>query len=226
MTKKKALFDNWPDKYDRWFATPIGSLVKKYESELILDMLRPESGETILDAGCGTGIFTLDILSMGTRIVGIDISFPMLVRAREKTERYLFSPVWGDIATLPFREGSFDKVVSITAIEFIPDARSAVAELFRVAKKGGVIVVANLNSLSPWAARRTEAAKKGDSIFRKAHFRSPDDLRSLASVEGVVSTAIHFLKEDAPEKAIETENEGRARGWDTGAFAVARWVKP
>jgi hypothetical protein len=45
-------------------------------------------------------------------------------------------------------------------------------------------------------------------------------------VGGVVNTAIHFLKEDAPEKAIETENEGRIKGWDTGAFAVARWVKP
>lgn len=226
MTKKNALFDNWPEKYDQWFTTPIGSLVKKYESELILDFLKPVAGETILDAGCGTGVFTLDILSTEAGIVGLDISFPMLRRAREKAQRYPFTPVLGDIAHLPFREGSFDKVVSITAIEFIADARSAVAELFRVTKQGGVIVVANLNSLSPWAVRRTEAAKKGDSIFRKAHFRSPYDLRSLAPVEGEVKTAIHFLKEDTTEKAIETENEGRVNRWDTGAFAVVRWCKP
>ena len=226
MTEKSALFDDWPEKYDRWFITPIGSLVKKYESDLILDLLKPVSGETILDAGCGTGVFTLDILSLGTQIVGLDISFPMLRRAMEKAEKYPLYPVLGDIGTLPFREGSFDKVVSITAIEFIEDTRSAVAELFRVTKKGGVIVVANLNILSPWAVRRTEAAKKGDSIFRKAHFRSPDDLRSLAPVEGLVNTAIHFLKEDTPEKAIETEHEGRVKGWDTGAFAVVRWLKP
>jgi SAM-dependent methyltransferase len=97
MTKKNALFDEWPEKYDRWFTTPIGSLVKKYESELILDLLKPVSGETILDAGCGTGVFTLDILSAGTRIVGLDISFPMLRRAREKAGGYAFSPVLGDI---------------------------------------------------------------------------------------------------------------------------------
>jgi ubiquinone/menaquinone biosynthesis C-methylase UbiE len=226
MTKKDALFDVWPDKYDQWFTTPIGFLVKKYESELIRGLLKPGAGEIILDAGCGTGVFTLDILSVGTQVVGLDISYPMLRRAGEKAGRYPFHPVLGDIATLPFCECSFDKVVSITALEFLEDARSAVAELFRVTKKGGAIVVANLNSLSPWAARRTEAAKKGDSIFRKAHFRSPDDLRSLAPVEGVVNTAIHFLKEDTLEKAIETENEGRIKGWNTGAFAVARWVKP
>ena len=54
MTKKTALFDEWPEKYDQWFTTPIGSLVRKYESELILDLLKPVPGEIVLDAGCGT----------------------------------------------------------------------------------------------------------------------------------------------------------------------------
>ncbi len=226
MTKKDALFDEWPEKYDQWFTTPIGSLVKKYESGLILDFLMPGSGEMILDAGCGTGVFTLDILSSGSQVVGLDVSLPMLRRAREKFGGYLFYPVWGDISKLPFREGIFDKVVSITAIEFIKDAKRCVAELFRVTKRGGVVAVANLNSLSPWAVRRKEAAKRGDSIFRNANFRSPDDLLSLAPVKGVVRTAIHFQKYDSPEKAMEKENEGRIKGWDTGAFAIVQWFKP
>jgi ubiquinone/menaquinone biosynthesis C-methylase UbiE len=225
MIKKTALFDEWPEKYDQWFTTPIGSLVKKYESELILDLLKPVPGEMVLDAGCGTGVFTHDIISSGSQVAGLDISFPMLRRAREKSGGYPFSPILGDIANLPFRDGSFDKVVSITAIEFIKDAKGAVVELFRVTKKGGVVVVANLNSLSPWSVRRTENAKKGDSIFRKAIFRSPDDLRSLSPVEGVVRTAIHFLKEDKPEKAFEIECEGRIKGWMTGAFAAVQWFK-
>ena len=226
MTKKTALFDEWPEKYDQWFITPIGSLVKKYESELILDLLKPVPGEMVLDAGCGTGVFTHDILSSGSQVAGLDISMPMLRRAREKSGRDPFSPIVGNISKLPFQDGSFDKTISITAIEFIEDAKGAVAELFRVTKKGGVVVVANLNSLSLWAARRMENAKKGDSIFRKAIFRSPDDLRSFSPVEGVVRTAIHFLKEDKPEKAVEIEREGRIKGRMTGAFAAVQWFKP
>ena len=113
----EQLFDAWPDTYDRWFTTPIGTLVKHYESDLILDLLNPGDGELILDAGCGTGIFTLDILSAGPRVVGLDLSFPMLMRAREKAGSHPFEAVLGDMMNLPFPEGIFDKVVSITCFE-------------------------------------------------------------------------------------------------------------
>ena len=58
----KELFDEWPERYDRWFTTPIGKLVREIEGELVIDFLRPGAGEKILDAGCGTGVFTLDFL--------------------------------------------------------------------------------------------------------------------------------------------------------------------
>jgi hypothetical protein len=52
MDKEKVqLFDKWPEAYDRWFTTPIGSLVKKYEAQLILDLLKPKQREIVLDAG-------------------------------------------------------------------------------------------------------------------------------------------------------------------------------
>jgi ubiquinone/menaquinone biosynthesis C-methylase UbiE len=130
------------------------------------------------------------------------------------------------MSTPPFREESFNKVVSITALEFIAEAKSAVAELFRVARRGGVIVVATLNSRSPWATRRREEARKGHSIFSKAILRSPDNLLSLSPARGMVRTAIHFDKEDSPEKAVEVEREGQTMGSMTGAFAAVRWLKP
>jgi ubiquinone/menaquinone biosynthesis C-methylase UbiE len=150
----------------------------------------------------------------------------MLRRAREKSGGVRFHPIWGDISTLPFREESFDKIVSVTALEFIADAKSSVAELFRVAKRGGVVVVATLNSRSPWAARRKEEARKGHAIFSKAVLRSPDDLLALSPAHGVARTAIHFDKEDSPEKAVELECEGQAMGSMTGAFAAVLWLKP
>jgi ubiquinone/menaquinone biosynthesis C-methylase UbiE len=223
--EKSQLFDEWPEAYDRWFTTPIGSLVKKYEAELILDLLQPKPGEVILDAGCGTGVFTLDILSIGSQVIGLDISLPMLIHARKKLKRYPFQTVLSNMLNLPFPESSFDKVVSVTAVEFMADAQGAVKELFRVTKRGGFIVLATLNSLSPWAFRRKVEAKGKQTLFEKAIFRSPDELSSLASMEGVVKTAIHFQKEEDPERAIVIEQEGQRRNLNTGAFVAVRWEK-
>ncbi|MFB3883990.1 MAG: class I SAM-dependent methyltransferase [Thermodesulfobacteriota bacterium] len=225
-TKDRALFNDWPEKYDQWFATPIGAFVKKYEAGLILDLLRPVQGEILLDAGCGTGIFTLDILSFGPRVIGLDISRPMLIRAAEKARGYPFQAILADMSHLPFQDSSFDKVVSVTALEFIRDAKPAVNELFRVTKKGGRIVVATLNRLSPWASRRRALAKEGHALFKEAIFRSPDELKSLSPVEGVIRTAIHFQKDEAPDRVPEREQEGQGRGLNTGAFLVALWKKP
>ncbi len=219
------LFDEWPEKYENWFTTPIGSLVKRYEGELLLELLQPQPGEFILDAGCGTGIFTLDVLSRETTVIGLDISLPMLNRAGEKAREFHFHGVLGDMLRLPFREESFDRVLSVTALEFIQDGKKAFDELFRVAKKNGCIVVATLNSLSPWAVRRKNMAKVKQSIFEQAIFRSPDELRALAPVEGVIRTAIHFQKEEDPGMAVEVEGDGRRRGLDTGAFVAGCWKK-
>jgi ubiquinone/menaquinone biosynthesis C-methylase UbiE len=222
---KTQLFDDWPEKYDQWFETPIGRLIRRYEGELILEMLKPGRGECILDVGCGTGIFTQDVISAGSHVVGLDFSLPMLRRAGRKFKGCPFNMIQGNMRDLPFGDNRFDKVVSITAIEFIEDGRSAVNELFRVTKSGGTIVVASLNSLSPWATRRRVEAKEGHPIFKHAFFRSPEDMHTLSPVAGTAKTAIHFQKDDAPEAARIIEERGRAEDLDTGAFIVARWQK-
>jgi ubiquinone/menaquinone biosynthesis C-methylase UbiE len=220
------IFDDWPEKYDQWFETPLGSLIREYESRLLLEMARPDRGERILDVGCGTGIFTLDLLNAGARVTGLELSITMLRRAAKKTSGLPFHVVQGDMRGLPLADRSFDKTVSVTAIEFVEDARAAVAEFFRVTRPGGCIVVACLNSLSPWAVRRKAAAREGHSIFRHARFRSPQELASLAPFPALIRTAVHFQKHDDPERAKNIEREGEAQGLDTGAFLVVRWEKP
>lgn len=221
---KSKLFNDWPEKYDFWFNSPIGALIRAYESSLLLEFLNPKSGELILDAGCGTGIFTLDILQKGARVVGIDISLPMLRRAKEKSKEYSFHGVTADMLALPFPREIFDRVISSTALEFIPEGEQAVQEMFRVAKKGAIIVVATLNSLSPWAQRRQAEATE-NSIFAQAIFRSPEELLALAPVKGMVRTAIHFQKNEDPHRARFIEEEAQRKNLNTGAFVAARWIK-
>jgi ubiquinone/menaquinone biosynthesis C-methylase UbiE len=220
----KQLFDDWPERYDRWFDTPVGKTVLKYELMLVLDLLRPTRGELILDAGSGTGIFTREFCLRGANVVGLDISWSMLRWAQQKSGEFPFRMVTADMTLLPFADGVFDKTVSVTALEFIEDEKRAVAELFRVTKPGGVVVVATLNSLSPWAVRRSEnAVRDKDSVFKRVFFRSPVQLLAAAPLPGIVRTAVHFGKEDDPSELDRIEREGQ--GGEKGAFIAVCWEK-
>jgi len=220
----KQLFDDWPERYERWFDTPVGKAVLKYEAALVLDLLKPARGELILDAGCGTGIFTRAFADRGADVVGLDISWAMLRWGQKKNGALSSRTVTAEMALLPFADGVFDKTVSITALEFIVDEKKAVSELFRVTKPGGVVIVATLNSLSPWANRRQGRARQDrDSIFNRVFFRSPAQLLASAPVPGIARTAIHFGKEDDPAELDRIEREGQ--GGEKGAFIAARWEK-
>ena len=221
---ENILFDDWPDRYDQWFKTPIGKLVKETEVDLIHELLCLKHGEKLLDAGCGTGIFTFDFLSQRAEVVGLDISLPMLTNAYMELKSYPFFAVWGDMLHLPFRDNCFDKVVSVTALEFIEDANCAVGELFRITRPGGLVVVATLNSLSPWATRRKGRIDRG--LFENAFFRSPDELLACTTFKGLAKTCIYFQKDDDPIQAMNIGQAGQFQGLNTGAFVAARWQKP
>lgn len=226
MIKTFHTFDSWPEKYDLWFETPIGKLICRVEGELIRSMFHLEPGGLILDAGCGTGIFTRDLFKDNVAVAGLELSLPMLRKTVDKLRANHFYAVQGDMKRLPFASCRFDGAISVTAIEFIEDAEQAVAELFRVTKPGGYVLAATLNSLSPWAKRREAAGKAGHAIFKSVFFRSPDDMRMLSKAEPVIKTAVHFGKHEDPVSAAEIEAQGRARNSETGAFLVACWKKP
>ena len=129
------------------------------------------------------------------------------------------------MCALPFSDNSFDRVYSMTAIEFIPDAVLAMNELNRVAKIGACIVVTTLNSLSPWAERRIQKAKQGHSLFENIIFRSPDDIRLLIPEKSIVKTAIHFQKDEPVDNIAKIEEAGNIQQLETGAFIAAQWIK-
>ena len=222
----EQLFDTWPEKYRQWFQTPIGRFVMECERRWVMEFLLPQPGERILDAGCGSGLFTAPIIEAGAGVLGLDVSEPMLRYACEALSDERFYPVLGSMLQLPFGDGAFDKTVSITALEFVEEAQQAVDELFRVTRPGGCVVVATLNRLSPWAERRSANARRDEtSVFRHTFFRGPDELRALTHRSGVVKTAVHFPKDAKVSEARALEREGEAAACDRGAFAIGRWLK-
>jgi phosphatidylethanolamine/phosphatidyl-N-methylethanolamine N-methyltransferase len=103
-------------------------------------------GGRILDVGIGTGISLLDF-SRTNRIVGVDISEPMLRRAHQRVMEENLSHVEGlavmDAERLAFPDASFDVLVAQYVITAVPNPDATLDEFLRVTKPGGEIILAN-----------------------------------------------------------------------------------
>ena len=94
-------------------------------------------GSTVLDAGCGTG-GTFAALRDRFRVIGLDRSPVALEFSRKRGMTRL---VAGDIQRIPLRPASTDAAVACDVLEHVPDDAHAIAELWRVVRPGGVLVI-------------------------------------------------------------------------------------
>ena len=110
-------------------------------SELLHHYLREQlalaPGARILDLGCGTGA-NLEVLSRYGDAMGADFSQAALAFCRRRALPRL---VLGDGQRMPVRDGSFDLVASMDSLEHIPDDNAALAEMFRMLKPGGKLLI-------------------------------------------------------------------------------------
>ncbi len=110
-------------------------------------------GKQVLDVGCGEGRFCRMLSERGAQVTGIDPTSSLIEEARRKDSRSEYRIASGE--SLPFTDASFDLVVNYLVLIDILDFRSAIAEMARVTKPGGKLVVANLQSFAttrelPW----------------------------------------------------------------------------
>ena len=103
-------------------------------------------GGRILEVGVGTGI-SLPDYRRSNRLVGIDISAPMLAKAQQRVREQNLCNVEAlsvmDVAHLGFPDNSFDVVVAQYVITAVPDPEAALDEFARVVKPGGEIILVN-----------------------------------------------------------------------------------
>jgi ubiquinone/menaquinone biosynthesis C-methylase UbiE len=99
-----------------------------------------QTGEQVLDVGCGTGSLTLALMTAGVgAAVGIDPSSPYVEFARTRRSDSSVRFDVGDGTALPYGDGEFDRSVSLLALDVVTDAAPIVAEMRRVTRPGGVV---------------------------------------------------------------------------------------
>jgi ubiquinone/menaquinone biosynthesis C-methylase UbiE len=136
---------------------------------------RLPAGVAVLDVGCGTGVITrLAAQAVGANghVTGIDLSEGMLRKARALADAEHIGPrvelVRGDAESLPLPTARFDVVLSLYALRHFPDPARATAEMLRVCKPGGRVII-GVGSAPPLASAASVAAvarRIGDALKR------------------------------------------------------------
>jgi ubiquinone/menaquinone biosynthesis C-methylase UbiE len=101
----------------------------------------PNTGR-ILDVGCGTGMLLGPLGERARVVVGVDMSVKMLRMAKKRASSAFL--VLADADHLPFANGSFDVVISVTLLQNMPDPSKTVREVARVLKPNGVAIITSL----------------------------------------------------------------------------------
>lgn len=119
--------------------------------EAVLQRASVGAGTTVLDIGCGSGLFTQMAAQRGAQVSGMDASEPFLAIARERTPQGDFRN--GEMEELPYPDQTFDLVTGFNSFQFAANPVRALQEAHRVLKPGAPLVIAVLGN-----PKETEAA--------------------------------------------------------------------
>lgn len=225
-------FSHAADHYDEAAALQ-QEVGKRLLERLQLVKLQPQR---VLDLGCGTGGLTQGLLQHYTKakVVALDIAFPMLQHSRRRG-RWLRRPVpvCADAERLPFRNHSFDLLISNLMLQWCHDLDQAFAEFRRVLAPGGLLLFTSfgpdtLQELrASWAAvdRYThvnafmDMHDVGDALLRAGLAEPVMDVERMA----VTYDGVRDLMKDLKQIGAHNVTAGRAHGL-TGRRRMAQMI--
>ena len=129
----------------------------------------------LLDVGGGTGRVASAIRDLVDEVVIADVSFGML----DKADRSSLKPVCGGSESLPFADGSFERVIMVDALHHVSHHADSAREMFRVLKPGGLLVIEEPD-IRTFGVKLIALAEK--MLLMRSHFLAPDEIMKLFPV--------------------------------------------
>lgn len=153
------------------------------------EVLQPTPDDEVLDVACGSGAFLAQEAQGVRRVAGVDLSEIQIELARRKLAPRIAAGtadiVWGDAATMPWPDGSFTAVTCMAAFEVFPDPGRVLAEMVRVLRPGGRVVL-NIGE-------RVEPETRTHRVLGTMWVWSEADVRALVEQAGLVDVSVSYV---------------------------------
>lgn len=206
--------------YRSWIATQSNQWSSAMSNELMINLLRPASGESILDIGCGTGAGTRHLLQMGMNATGLDPSPYMLQLCADRFGQQV-DLYRGFAEDLPFDDNSFNHAVFLISLEFVDTPLKAIEEACRVAKDR--VFFGFLNRFALKGVQRWRKAFWDAQVFQHARLFTVWELKKMVrSVAGPVPIqwrTVCQLPQSSAKVFRNIENSDILQRCPFGAFA-------
>jgi phosphatidylethanolamine/phosphatidyl-N-methylethanolamine N-methyltransferase len=186
----RRAYARWASSYDMTFGRFAES--SRMAAVAQLNLLPPGR---VLEVGVGTGM-SLPFYKRHLKVTGIDLSPEMLVKARARVAREKLSQVGAilemDAAHLDFPDASFDAVAAMYVMTVVPDPTQVMAELARVCKPGGEVMV--VNHFSQDHGLRGAVEKSMSRFSERLGWRPVFPLATVMGQTGLVLEEVVSLK--------------------------------
>lgn len=178
--------------------------------ETLIELLRPEKGENILDLGCGTGQLTNRIAESGAQVTGLDSSPDMIGQARQNYPALRF--VLADAAEIQF-SSEFDAIFSNAALHWMSDPSKVAAAMARALKPGGRLVAelggkGNIRHIEEALRTVLPQHKKNEPVFSHLYFPSVSEYSAVLE-----TTSFEVRMAELFDRATPLEGEQGLANW-------------
>lgn len=207
----KKLYNETALSYGKEYNSPAGHYFMWHKIKTILKLGEFKARDKILEIGCANGAYTFEFSKMGFIMTGLDLSDKNISEAKRRdafNNRSNIIFIRGDAEDMKdIPTESFDGVISISTLRYVPNLRKAIGEIYRVVKKDKNVVIDIPNKYSPWfnylkpmlTGRKhihdhsytTEEIKE---MFQEAGFKNIEARRILFTAKAIPNFLLIFMK--------------------------------
>lgn len=188
-----------------------------------ITLAAPKTGDRILEVGVGTGL-SLRSYPGDVKVTGIDLAPAMLDRARERVKRRGLRQVEAletmDAMDMRFEDSRFDTVICMYVVSVVPDPQRLMAEMQRVCKPGGKLVVVNHFQTRSALVRTAEWMLK--PVHYLVRFRADLDLQAFTAAAQLPLEALRRANIMGYSTVLVFRNESEAEAVPAGASSACR----
>lgn len=173
---REAIVDQFTRQAEPFATAP--SIRNERALGLLVEAAGTGCDDTVLDVACGPGLVAAAFAARAGHVTGIDLTPAMIARAERTARDQSVANVTfrvGDVSALPFPDGSFSIVVSRFAFHHFEDPGAVLAEMRRVCRPGGRVVVCDLLA--------SDDPEKAAAFHRMEMLRDPSHVRALTLAE-------------------------------------------